>query len=74
MEDDENEEQKEARGSGGRDMVLPTALLKGAVGCGHRWVSLGWVLGCVAKAKHIPVVLEERLSNTYGLVPMSLAL
>lgn len=55
-------------------MVLPTALLKGAVGCGHRWVSLGWVLGCVAKAKHIPVVLEERLSNTYGLVPMSLAL
>lgn len=32
MEDDKKEEQKEARGSGGRDMVLPTALLKGAVG------------------------------------------
>lgn len=34
----------------------------------------GLVLGCVAKAKHIPVVLKERPSDTYGLVPMSLAL
>lgn len=32
------------------------------------------MLGCVAKAKHIPVVLKERPSDTYGLVPMSLAL
>lgn len=33
MEDEEKEEQqKEAKGSGERDMVLPTALLKGAVG------------------------------------------
>lgn len=42
--------------------------------CGHRWVSLGLVLGCVAKAKHIPVELKERPSDPYGLVPMSLAL
>lgn len=32
MEDGEKEQQKEAKGSGKRDMVLPTALLKGAVG------------------------------------------
>lgn len=43
MEDGEKEQQKEAKGSGERDMVLPTALLKGAVGSvatdGFHW---GW--------------------------------
>lgn len=43
MEDGEKEQQKEAKGSGKRDMVLPTALLKGTVGSvatdGCHW---GW--------------------------------
>lgn len=73
MEDEEKEEQQEeAKGSGARDTILRTVLLKGAVGSvatdGCRWS------GCQAEPQHTPVVLEEGPSGPYGLVPMSLVL
>lgn len=71
MEDEEKEDQQEeAMGSGERDTVLPTALLKGAVGS----VATNGVTGAGVRPKHLPAVLKERPCNPYGLVPMSLVL